>query len=565
MSAALEAFRAGDWPRALPGLRALHARSPSPALSSLLGITLFNLGDHAGAATLFEVALAADPGSRDARFHLGRIALIQGDAAGAARHMERILQARPDDALALLFLARSVSTAGDVPAALRCWQALSERFPREPEPWLGLANGLALVGQHEAAIRAAEQAVQVAPDEPAARARLGALLVEQGRLDVAEPHLRAAGAEPDAVGALASILLRRGALEEARGVLGQLAVEQMPAHVVEVWADVLARGGDAEAARRKTDIMLDGVLEREDRVVLLHARATLNDRLGRVADAFRDWAAANQLRPATYSPQQNRAETDAIIAAYPRVPPARSAEPTPPVVLIVGMPRSGSSLLEQMLDAHPGLVGAGELRALHDATQLLPGYPATAQRLSPQQLAAGTRAYAQAVRAVDAGQGRVVIDKMPHNFRNLGAAVQLLPGVRVLHCVRDPVDTCFSCFRQRFRDGMSYTTRLDWLASFYRDYARLMAHWRAVLPAGTLLDVSYSELVRCPEQTIGGVLSFLGQPYDAGCVRPDLNRRGVRTASRVEVTRPIHTRSLGRSVPYRDLLVPLVSALEGTR
>jgi hypothetical protein len=224
------------------------------------------------------------------------------------------------------------------------------------------------------------------------------------------------------------------------------------------------------------------------------------------------------------------------------------------------MPRSGTSLLEQMLDAHPALVGAGELRALHDALQATPGHPPCPHAARPDYAAAGQR-YLAALSSHRDRPGAVVIDKMPHNFRSLGAAVQMVPGIKILHLVRDPLDVCFSCYRQRFQDGMSYTTRLEWLASFYADYARLMAHWRRILPPGAMLDVAYTSLVSRPAETLREVCGHLGVAYDVRCLSPESSRRGVATASRDEVTEPIHTRSVGRAAAYRSCLGKLVSSL----
>ncbi|MEL6349875.1 MAG: sulfotransferase, partial [Myxococcota bacterium] len=150
--------------------------------------------------------------------------------------------------------------------------------------------------------------------------------------------------------------------------------------------------------------------------------------------------------------------------------------------------------------------------------------------------------------------------KMPHNFQHLGLIGQLFPNARVLRMVRDPVDTCFSCFRQRFASGLPYTNALPWLGAFYNSYADLMDHWHTVSPL-PILDVSYEVLVQEPEPTLRAVLDFMGMPWDPACLRFHTNRRDVGTASHDQVKKPLYTSSIGGSRRYHDHLKPLIDVL----
>ena len=147
-----------------------------------------------------------------------------------------------------------------------------------------------------------------------------------------------------------------------------------------------------------------------------------------------------------------------------------------------------------------------------------------------------------------------------HNFQHLGLISQLFPQARVLHITRDPVDTCFSCFRQRFGAGLSYTQRLEWLGAYYRSYVRLMRHWQATLPI-RIHPVRYEQLVTEPELTMRGVLAALGQDWDARVLAPHRSRRRVSTASRQQVQEPLYTRAIGRAAPYRSHLAILREVL----
>jgi hypothetical protein len=149
---------------------------------------------------------------------------------------------------------------------------------------------------------------------------------------------------------------------------------------------------------------------------------------------------------------------------------------------------------------------------------------------------------------------------MPNNFLHLGLIFQLFPNARVLHVVRDPLDTCLSCFRQRLGAGLPHTTRLEWLGAYYRSYARLMAFWEAQRP-DAIRRVHYAELVCDPERTLQGVLELLGVDWDARCLRPHESDRIVATASREQVQQPLYTHAIGRSAPYARHLGPLLAAL----
>jgi hypothetical protein len=233
---------------------------------------------------------------------------------------------------------------------------------------------------------------------------------------------------------------------------------------------------------------------------------------------------------------------------------ARGSSTSELPTLIVGMPRSGTTLLEQALSAHPGIAAGGELEDLRDLAREAYAGPITSPRLDT--LAAR---YLGRLRAIGPEAQRVT-DKMPHNFLHLGLVALMLPRARVIHCRRDPVDTCWSCFRQHFGAGLAYTTDLAWLGAFHRSYADLMEHWRGALPLA-MLEVDYEELVAQPEPTLRRVLAFLDLPWHPACLEPHKARRIAATVSRAEVQRPIHQGSVGRAAPYRPHLGPLLDAL----
>jgi hypothetical protein len=247
--------------------------------------------------------------------------------------------------------------------------------------------------------------------------------------------------------------------------------------------------------------------------------------------------------------------------------PEGAGDPSPVPVFIVGMPRSGTTLVEQILASHPAVFGAGELPDLQARIERLTGEPvaspafaAKAASLSAPALARLGAEYSAGVQAL-APEARRVVDKTTANFRFLGLIHRALPNARILHLCRDPVDTGFSCFAQLFAQGQAFTYDLAELGRYYRAFAALMAHWRRVLPREAMLEVRYEAVVVDLEREARRIVAHCGLDWDAACLRFDRTERPVRTASAVQVRRPIYRSAIGRWRPYREGLQPLFEAL----
>jgi hypothetical protein len=219
------------------------------------------------------------------------------------------------------------------------------------------------------------------------------------------------------------------------------------------------------------------------------------------------------------------------------------------------MPRSGTSLAEQILASHPQVFGAGELSYWHSASASMQANgdsePGTVRRFGAEY----ERLLAQMPAAAR------VVDKMPTNFLELGLICSALPGTRIIHMQRDPVDTCLSIYFQDFRGTIAYANELDDLAHFYQQYARLMAHWRRVLPEGALLDVPYEALVDDQEQWTRRMLEFVDLPWDARCLEFHQTQRSVVTASKWQVRQKISNSSVARWRHYQAHIGPLLAQL----
>jgi len=248
---------------------------------------------------------------------------------------------------------------------------------------------------------------------------------------------------------------------------------------------------------------------------------------------------------------------------FQRVQGFGSGRPLP--VFIVGMPRSGTSLVEQILASHPAVVGAGEIRNLKQLVAELPtelgspaDYPECLAGLDRPVSRRLAERYLQGLRSLGKGKPRVT-DKVPMNFHQLGLIATLWPRATIIHCRRDPRDVCWSCYFQNFRE-VYFACDLRKLGAYYRQYERLMAHWRKVLPV-RILDVCYEELVENLEQLSRDLVAFCGLPWDDACLRFHQTRRIVRTSSNLQVRRPVYKSSVGYWKNYETYLGPLLEAL----
>jgi hypothetical protein len=247
---------------------------------------------------------------------------------------------------------------------------------------------------------------------------------------------------------------------------------------------------------------------------------------------------------------------------------AGGGDPSELPVFVVGMPRSGTTLVEQILASHPDVHGAGELSLLvdlidgamtRDGARL--GYPTAVSRLRPDGLAALGRSYVGAAASLAPDRWRVV-DKTPSNFKHVGLIHLIAPNARIIHCRRDPVDTCLSCYSKLFTGEQNFVYDLTELGRYYCGYARLMDHWRGLLPADRFIEIHYEDLVANLEGEARRLLAGLGLDWNESCLAFHKTDREVRTASVNQVRQPIYRDAVGRWKPVAPHLAPLLAALE---
>jgi len=234
---------------------------------------------------------------------------------------------------------------------------------------------------------------------------------------------------------------------------------------------------------------------------------------------------------------------------------------SPLPVFVIGMPRSGTTLVEQILASHPRVFGAGEIDEFKRAiSQTFNGFPESLEKVSAEQLGELGQRYVDNVRFLAPGAERIT-DKSTQNWPFIGFISLALPNARIVHVHRDPVDTCLSAFFTLFAEGQVHTYDLAELGRYYRAYATLMAHWRSVLPPGVMLDVQYEQLVADFENQARRIIAHCDLEWDDACLAFHKARRAVKTASAFQVRQPLYSSSVGHWRPYLPLVQPLLEAL----
>jgi tetratricopeptide (TPR) repeat protein len=455
--------------------------------------------------------------------------------------------------------------AGQLDAAAQVYRRLERQAPQDIRPAYSLAVIDIRQGRLDRARRRLEAVVAIEPGLAAAHHNLGAVRQRLGAWDAAaEAYGRALELQPQAPetrAGLAGVLAALGRGGEAIGHLRVLAAypsHPWPALIRIALIDPAAVGDDDLA--RMQDAAADEAVDADSRIGLSFALGDMLEHRGRSAEAFAAYAAGNRLKYAALD-SAAVAEANAAAARYVRelvdarfvAARAGQGSRSDAPIFIVGMPRSGSTLIEQILARHPDVQGLGETGVL--PTLVTHGYPRTGVGL--RDLAARYLA-AMRERGWD-GTSRFV-DKTLENYLHLGLIQLLFPQAMILHAVRDPVDTSFACYRQLFSSGNETLYDLAEIGAEYVRYRQLMEHWATVLP-GRAIDVSYEALVEDPDTQIPDLVAKAGLAWDPAALRFHERAGGVATASASQVRQPIYQSSVQRWRRHAERLQPLVGAL----
>jgi len=554
--------------------RAVRLNPRHAAAHNNLGVALRALGRSGEALGAYRRALELQPHYPEAHFNLGVALGEMGRHDDALAAYGQAIAQQPDYADAFINQGLALQALRRHGDAAQAFQRAVALRPEQADAHSALGAALQELGRHDAALAAHRRALELDPGDAAAWLRFGVTWQALGRPDeAAAAYRRALELEPDSIEAHVSLAVALQELGEAEAAMASaeraLALDPASARAWFIRADLKRFAAD-DPDIETMEALLAGADDRaaseEDRLDLEFALSKAWMDVGGPDPAFANLNAGNRRMRATfrYEAAADEARFAAIARAFTPDLMARFAgagDPSDLPVFIVGMPRSGTTLVEQILASHPDVHGAGELNVLNEvvaAARL--DVARNLGALPPPALAALGRAYVSRVAALAPGHRRVV-DKMPGNFQYAGLIALALPNARVIHCRRGAIDTCLSIYSKKFTGRQDYAYDLAELGRYYRAYDALMAHWRGLLAPERFLEVRYEALVGDLEPEARRLTAFSGLPWDDACLDFHRNQRPVRTASVNQVRQPIYRTSVARWKPYAAHLGPLLAAL----
>jgi tetratricopeptide (TPR) repeat protein len=537
-----------------------------------LGNTCMRLGRPEDAKRYWRQALALNPDYAQPHSNLAHLLSELGEYDLASEHAHRAIDLNPTLAEAYVNLA-GISIARQRPdEGLRWLNTLLGFAPTHSGGLIAQAQLLQSRGRLEEALAAAGRALAAAPQNAEAHNAKGAVLQAMGRTEEALTAFGRAAALPGIAAEQASVNRTLLYMEQGAQIQTQAAFEQAIAQfpnsptILYNYADFKTFERNDPIIARMEDL-LEGARQPSiaSRMMLHFALGKIYLDIGDSDRAFLHLGRGNKLKRNSFIYTAETAtrlmqdiETTFSAALLEKLGGQGASSSKP--IFVLGMPRSGTTLVEQILATHTEIFGAGELRHVQLLVDDLFGFPGLARLLQPAQLRRLGEAYLSRIGSL-APNAKHVVDKLPFNFAYAGLIRLILPDARIIHVRRNAVDTCLSCYSKLFTGEQKFAYDQTELGTFYRDYERLATHWRKILPATHYLEVAYESLVEDTERQARRMLDFLGLEWDPACLKFHLTQRAIRTASINQVRQPIHNRSAGRWRPYEQHLKPLLVAL----
>ena len=505
------------------------------------GLALYSSRRFVEAERCFQTVLLQDPKHPDALHMMGLLAIEANQFLAAIDFMQRALKQMPRQPMYLNNVGNALILARKPEDALRYLRKAIKLLPRYAEAHNNLGRAYRALGKADEARKCFARALAIEPGFIRAEAAFGEMLVEIGEM-------------PEAAQVFRSILARDPHNVQALG--GLSAAFKFTEEDPEL--------DNIQAALRNPNLIPD------HRVILHHAAGKICNDLGRYDDAMQQYFAGKKAAGLQFPIELHHRSYAILRSKFSKAGFAgnfTTGSQSEIPVFIVGMPRSGTTLTEQIIASHPLASGAGELPDIRrTGTQLGYGLPEVdayvknVQALSAAALGEISSAYLSSLtRGVPKSTLRVS-DKNPQNYEQLGLIARLFPNAHIVHCRRNPVDTCISNFMQSFDQSHGYNADLTVLGHYYRDYVQLIDHWRSVLPL-KFLDLDYEDMISDQEGTSRRLIEFLDLEWHDDCLRYFNNKRSVTTPSRWQVRQPIYASSVNRWKRYERHLAPLLEAL----
>jgi tetratricopeptide (TPR) repeat protein len=519
--------------------------NPAAELRNNFGNSLAALNRHSEAIAQYLAALERRPDFAEAHNNLGNALSALKRHPEAVAHYHRALALRPSYAEAYNNLG-AVLMALERPAdALEQFRQAVAIQPGFADAHSNRGNALQALDRHDEALAAYHDALAFDPGLAEAHAGIGVVLETLGQLPAARLAFETA----------VSIAPKRAEFHHGLAGVKRFTV------------------GDPQLAAMQALERDSGALDAEARVALHFALGKAYDDLGDAPRAFHHWVEANAGKRASIDYDETASlrvieRTAAIFTPELMRRQAGHGDASRVPVFIVGMPRSGSTLIEQILASHSRVFGTGEIKdfnaaatSLAEASGQLPrAFPELVAEMTAAQFGSVGAHYVEQIRARAPAAQRIT-DKTLGNFLFVGLIHLALPNARIIHARRDPIDTCLSSFSKLFAGAMSFSYDLAELGRYYRAYNALMAQWRAVLPPGVMLEVQYEELVADFEPQVRRILGFCDLEWEEACRQFHVTSRPVKTASSTQVRAPLYRAAVGRSQPYRAMMAPLLVEL----
>ncbi|HEY8433087.1 MAG TPA: tetratricopeptide repeat protein [Sphingomicrobium sp.] len=525
---------------------ALTQRAVYPEVYNNLGTLLqqdrrFEEAEHA-----LRKAIQQNPRYIEAHNNLAQLLSSQKQEVEALRVLGEALKFAADNVQTLLLTAKIQLRRNNLQAAEQAVKLALQQEPESAEAFTVLGQIYHETDRFDEALEVLDRALKKAPENPEALNFYGVALKSVGRLDEAREHiLKALKLNDSMYGAYANL---NDLVDFSEGI------------------------GDELFNRMEAIFESIPNQEAEPFLALHFAYAKALDDRGQHEKALDHYIIGGRMKRAQldYKEDETHGFFDAIRATFPKEAfenrKYEGLDDDRPV-FIVGMPRSGSTLVEQILSSHPDVYGAGEVKylsralgQLRDRFPSLPKYPEMANKVTPAQLDIVAKNYQQAI-SQGAGDAKRITDKLLTNYFFLGLINLLFPKAKVIHTRRDPVDTCLSGFTKLFKDDMPHSYDLGELGRYYSKYRELMGYWEQVLPEGFMTTVVYEDVVADTEKEARRLIEFLGLPWNDKCVDFHKSDRPVKTASVAQVRRPIYKTSVQRWKKYGSGLQPLVDAV----
>jgi tetratricopeptide (TPR) repeat protein len=611
LSLALQHHAAGRLPNAERTYHQILQADPDhPVALQYLGVIAHQVGKHDIAVDLLTKALAVAPDYADAHNNLGNAFKALGRQDEAIASFHKAISAEPGFAEAHFNLGNEWKELGRLDDAVVSLQQALANKPNYADAYYNLGIVFKEMGRLDDAVASYQQAVSINPELVMAHNNLGNLLHALGRMDEAVSCYQAVLAiDPDVVEThynIGNAFKDLGRLDEAithfqKALAGnphhgdawnnlgnaRQALGRLDEAVDSFRRAVAAKPELAEAHRQLANIRkfsesdndvtaMENALGRaggsdEQRMHLAFGLGKAHDDLGQFDKAFEYFSSANALKRATFDFSNDNVEAHfnnlkSLFTKdlFDQFHGAGSSDDTP--VFILGMPRSGTSLFEQILAGHPQIHGAGEL---YDLQRVINGNfgpigdAAFADNITQADIGRFSNSgdeYARAIRSGAIGE-RFITDKMPNNFQLIGMIKLMLPNAKIIHCRRDPLDTCLSIFKTLFTaNGHFYAYDQSELGRYYGLYLDLMDHWRDVLP-GFIFDVQYEDMIADQETQTRTILQYCGLDWNDSCLDFHKLDRPVYTASAAQVRRPIYKDAVQSSKHYEQWVQPLRNAL----